>query len=61
MDLKSWLVLVPLVLVPPMAGTVTALDNPQIPRDPFEFRAAESTAGWSAIDDAVMEGWRHPS
>jgi len=32
-----------------------------MPRDLFDFRAAESTAGWSAIDDAVMEGWRHPS
>jgi len=61
MDLKSWLGLVPLVLVPPMAGTVKALDNPEMPRDLFDSRAAESTAGWSAIDDAVMEGWRHPS
>jgi hypothetical protein len=56
MDLKSWLVLVPLVLVPPIAGTVLARHNPQMPRDLFDFQVAESTAGWSAIDDAVMGG-----
>ena len=56
MDLKSWLVLVPLVLVPAIAGTVLARDNPQMPRDLFDFQTAESTADWSAIDDAVMGG-----
>jgi hypothetical protein len=56
MNLKSWLVLVPLVLVPPIAGKALARDNSRMPRDLFDFQGAESTAGWSAIDDAVMGG-----
>jgi len=56
MDLKSWLVLVPLVLVPAIAGTVLAPDNPPMARHLFDFQAVESTAGWSAIDDTVMGG-----
>jgi hypothetical protein len=55
-DLKSWLVLVPLVLVPPIAGTALARDNPQMARHLFDFQTAESTADWSAVDDAVMGG-----
>jgi hypothetical protein len=56
MDLKSWLVLAPLVLVAAIAGTIRARDNPQMPRELFDFQAAGSTADWSAIDDAVMGG-----
>jgi hypothetical protein len=56
MDLKSWLVVVSLVLAPAIAGTGLARDNPQMARHLFDFQAAESTAGWSAIDDAVMGG-----
>ncbi len=56
MDLKSWLVLVPLVLGPTIAGTVLARDNSRMARYLFDFQSPESTAGWSAIDDAVMGG-----
>jgi hypothetical protein len=56
MDLKSWLVLVPLVLVSVIAGTLRARDNSGMARHLFDFQAVESTAGWSAIDDAVMGG-----
>jgi NADH dehydrogenase [ubiquinone] 1 alpha subcomplex assembly factor 1 len=55
-DLKSWLVLALLVLVAPIAGMTLARDNPPMARDLFDFHLAESTAGWSAIDDAVMGG-----
>jgi hypothetical protein len=56
MDLKSWLVIVPLVLASVIAGTVRARDNSEMARDLFDFQTAESTARWSAIDDAVMGG-----
>jgi hypothetical protein len=56
MDLKLWLVLVPVVLVAAIAGSVRARDNSQMARHLFDFQAAESTADWSAIDDAVMGG-----
>jgi NADH dehydrogenase [ubiquinone] 1 alpha subcomplex assembly factor 1 len=56
MDLKSWLVLDLLVLVPAIAGTGLARDNPPMARHLFDFQTAESTADWSAIDDAVMGG-----
>jgi hypothetical protein len=55
-DLKSWPVLASLVLAAPIAGTALARDNPPVARHLYEFQAAESTADWSAIDDAVMGG-----
>ena len=56
MDLKSWLVLALLVLTAPIADTGLARDNPAMARELLVFEAAESTAGWSAIDDAGMGG-----
>jgi hypothetical protein len=56
MNLQSGLVITALVLAPAIAGTGLARDNPQMRRDLFVFQAAESTADWSAIDDAVMGG-----
>jgi hypothetical protein len=56
MNLQSGLVITALVLVPAIAGTGLAPDNPAMARHLFDFQAAESTAGWSAIDDAVMGG-----
>jgi hypothetical protein len=56
MNPKSRLVVAALVLVPAIAGTGLARDNPPMARHLFDFQAAESTADWSAIDDAVMGG-----
>jgi hypothetical protein len=55
-DLRSWLVLALLVLIAPIAGMALARDNPPMARHLVDFQAAESTANWSAIDDAVMGG-----